>query len=138
MQKGINHIGIAVHSISKALPLYEGIFGMVKEGEEIIESQGVRVAFLSTGNTRVELLEPLNETSTIAKFITKRGEGIHHIALEVDDIKERIKELKNNGLQLIDEEPRLGAHHTQIAFIHPKSVQGVLVELLEKPNGRDK
>lgn len=138
MQKGINHIGIAVHSISKALPLYEGVFGMVKEGEEIIESQGVRVAFLSTGNTRVELLEPLNETSTIAKFITKRGEGIHHIALEVDDIKERIKELKNNGLQMIDEEPRLGAHHSQIAFIHPKSVQGVLVELLEKPNGRDK
>lgn len=138
MQKGINHIGIAVHSISKALPLYEGIFGMVKEGEEIIESQGVRVAFLSTGNTRVELLEPLNETSTIAKFITKRGEGIHHIALEVDNIKERIKELKNNGLQMIDEEPRLGAHHSQIAFIHPKSVQGVLVELLEKPNGRDK
>ncbi|OCA86305.1 methylmalonyl-CoA epimerase [Pradoshia sp. D12] len=133
MQKGIDHIGIAVRSISKALPLYEGIFGMVNEGEEIVESQGVRVAFLSTGNTRIELLEPLNESSAVAKFIAKRGEGIHHIALEVSDIKERIKEIKDNGIQLIDEEPRPGAHHTQVAFIHPKSVQGVLVEVLEKP-----
>ena len=133
MQKGIDHIGIAVHSISKALPLYEGVFGMVNEGEEIVESQGVKVAFLSTGNTRIELLEPLNESSAVAKFIAKRGEGIHHIALEVSDIKERIKEIKNNGIQMIDEEPRPGAHHTQVAFIHPKSVQGVLVEFLEKP-----
>ncbi len=133
MQKEMNHIGIAVRSISKALPLYEGIFGMVNEGEEIVESQGVKVVFLSAGNTRVELLEPLHEKSAVAKFIEKRGEGIHHIALEVDDIKERINELKNNGLQMIDEEPRPGAHHTQVAFIHPKSVQGVLVEILEKP-----
>ncbi len=133
MQKGIDHIGIAVHSISKALPLYEGVFGMVNEGEEVVESQGVRVAFLSTGNTRIELLEPLNESSAVAKFIAKRGEGIHHIALEVNDIKERINEIKNNGIQMIDEEPRPGAHHTQVAFIHPKSTQGVLVEVLEKP-----
>ncbi len=133
MQKGIDHIGIAVHSISKALPLYEGVFGMVNEGEEVVESQGVRVAFLSTGNTRIELLEPLNESSAVAKFIAKRGEGIHHIALEVNDIKERINEIKNYGIQMIDEEPRPGAHHTQVAFIHPKSTQGVLVEVLEKP-----
>lgn len=133
MQKGIDHIGIAVRSISKALPLYEGVFGMVNEGVEIVESQGVKVAFLFTGNTRIELLEPLNESSAVAKFIAKRGEGIHHIALEVSDIKERIKEIKDNGIQLIDEEPRPGAHHTQVAFIHPKSVQGVLVEILEKP-----
>jgi methylmalonyl-CoA/ethylmalonyl-CoA epimerase len=133
MQKGIDHIGIAVRSISKALPLYEGVFGLVNEGEEIVESQGVKVAFLSTGNTRIELLEPLNESSAVAKFIAKRGEGIHHIALEVSDIKERIKEIKDNGIQLIDEVPRPGAHHTQVAFIHPKSVQGVLVEFLEKP-----
>ena len=133
MLKGIDHIGIAVRSISKALPLYEGVFGMVNEGEEIVESQGVRVVFLSTGNTRVELLEPLNESSPIEKFIAKRGEGIHHIALEVNDIKERIIELKTNGVQMIDEEPRPGAHHTQVAFLHPKSVQGVLVEIIEKP-----
>ena len=133
MQKGINHIGIAVRSISKALPLYEEVFGMVNEGEEIVESQGVRVVFLSTGNTRIELLEPLNEKSAVYKFIEKRGEGIHHLALEVEDIEERIKDLKMNGLQMIDEEPRPGAHHTQVAFIHPKSVQGVLLEIIEKP-----
>ena len=133
MQKGINHIGIAVSSISKALPLYEEVFGMVNEGEEIVESQGVRVVFLSTGNTRIELLEPMNERSAVYKFIEKRGEGIHHIALEVEDIEERIKDLKMNGLQMIDEEPRPGAHHTQVAFIHPKSVQGVLLEIIEKP-----
>ena len=133
MQKGINHIGIAVRSISKALPLYETVFGMVNEGEEIAESQGVRVVFLSTGNTRIELLEPINERSAVYKFIEKRGEGIHHIALEVEDIEERIKDLKTNGLQMIDEEPRPGAHHTQVAFIHPKSVQGVLLEIIEKP-----
>jgi methylmalonyl-CoA/ethylmalonyl-CoA epimerase len=133
MQKGIDHIGIAVRSIEKALPLYEKVFGMVNEGEEVVESQGVKVAFLSTGNTRIELLEPLNESSAVAKFIAKRGEGMHHIALEVSDIKERIKELKTNGLQMIDHEPRPGAHHTQVAFIHPKSVQGVLVEFIEKP-----
>ena len=134
MQKGINHIGIAVRSISKALPLYEEVFGMVNEGEEIVESQGVRVVFLSTGNTRIELLEPMNERSAVYKFIEKRGEGIHHIALEVENIEERIKNLKMNGLQMIDEEPRPGAHHTQVAFIHPKSVQGVLLEIIEKPN----
>ena len=134
MQKGINHIGIAVRSISKALPLYEEVFGMVNEGEEIVESQGVRVVFLSTGNTRIELLEPMNGRSAVYKFIEKRGEGIHHIALEVENIEERIKNLKMNGLQMIDEEPRPGAHHTQVAFIHPKSVQGVLLEIIEKPN----
>ena len=134
MQKGIDHIGIAVRSISKALPLYEEVFGMVNEGEEIVESQGVRVVFLSTGNTRIELLEPLNEKSAVYKFIEKRGEGIHHLALEVEDIEERIKDLKMNGLQMIDEKPRPGAHHTQVAFIHPKSVQGVLLEIIEKPN----
>ena len=133
MQKGIDHIGVAVRSISKALPLYEKVFGMVNEGEEIIESQGVRVAFLSTGNTRIELLEPLTEASAVAKFIAKRGEGIHHIALEVENIEDRITELKMNGLQMIDEESRPGAHHTQVAFIHPKSAQGVLVEVIEKP-----
>ena len=133
MQRGINHIGIAVKSISEALPLYEDVFGMINEGEEIVPSQKVRVAFLSAGNTRIELLEPLDGTSAIAKFIETKGEGIHHIALEVSSIRDRIAELKEKGLQLIDEEPRPGAHHTEVAFIHPKSVHRVLVELCEKP-----
>ncbi|WP_455660894.1 methylmalonyl-CoA epimerase [Pradoshia sp.] len=133
MQKGINHIGIAVKSISEALPIYEDVFGMVHEGEEIVQSQKVKVAFLLAGTTRIELLEPLDETSAIAKFIETKGEGIHHIALEVSSIKDRIDELKEKGIQLIDEEPRPGAHHTEVAFIHPKSVHRVLVELCEKP-----
>lgn len=133
MHRGIDHIGVVVKSISKALPIYEDVLGMIHEGEEIVQGQKVRVAFLSAGNTRIELLEPLDETSPIAKFIETKGEGIHHIALEVTSIKDRIAELKEKGLQLIDEEPRPGAHHTEVAFIHPKSVHRVLVELCEKP-----
>ena len=133
MQRGINHIGIAVKSISEALPVYKDVFGMVYEGEEIVPSQKVKVAFLLAGNTRIELLEPIDETSAIAKFIETKGEGIHHLALEVTSIKDRIAELKEKGIQLIDEEPRPGAHHTEVAFIHPKSVHRVLVELCEKP-----
>jgi methylmalonyl-CoA/ethylmalonyl-CoA epimerase len=133
MQRGINHIGIAVKSISEALPIYKDVFGMVYEGEEIVPSQKVKVAFLLAGNTRIELLEPIDETSAIAKFIETKGEGIHHLALEVTSIKDRIAELKEKGIQLIDEEPRPGAHHTEVAFIHPKSVHRVLVELCEKP-----
>lgn len=133
MQRGINHIGIAVKSISEALPIYEDVFGMVYEGEEIVPSQKVKVAFLLAGNTRIELLEPIDETSAIAKFIETKGEGIHHLALEVTSIKDRIAELKEKGIQLIDEKPRPGAHHTEVAFIHPKSVHRVLVELCEKP-----
>lgn len=133
MQRGINHIGIAVKSISEALPIYKDVFGMVYEGEEIVPSQKVKVAFLLAGNTRIELLEPIDETSAIAKFIETKGEGIHHLALEVTSIKDRIAELKEKGIQLIDEKPRPGAHHTEVAFIHPKSVHRVLVELCEKP-----
>ena len=133
MHRGINHIGIAVKSISEALPIYKDVFGMVYEGEEIVPSQKVKVAFLLAGNTRIELLEPIDETSAIAKFIETKGEGIHHLALEVTSIKDRIAELKEKGIQLIDEEPRPGAHHTEVAFIHPKSVHRVLVELCEKP-----
>ena len=133
MQRGINHIGIAVKSISEALPIYKDVFGMVYEGEEIVPSQKVKVAFLLAGSTRIELLEPIDETSAIAKFIETKGEGIHHLALEVTSIKDRIAELKEKGIQLIDEEPRPGAHHTEVAFIHPKSVHRVLVELCEKP-----
>ena len=133
MQRGINHIGIAVKSISEALPIYKDVFGIGYEGEEIVPSQKVKVAFLLVGNTRIELLEPIDETSAIAKFIETKGEGIHHLALEVTSIKDRIAELKEKGIQLIDEEPRPGAHHTEVAFIHPKSVHRVLVELCEKP-----
>lgn len=132
MHKGLNHIGIAVRSISEALPLYESIFGMKNEGMEIVESQKVKVVFLSTGNTKIELLEALDESSSIAKFIEKRGEGIHHIALGVENIEQRIRDLKEQGIKMIDESSRPGAHETQVAFMHPKSGHGVLFELCEK------
>ncbi|PLS15337.1 methylmalonyl-CoA epimerase [Bacillus sp. M6-12] len=130
----IDHIGIAVKSLDEALELYTGIFNMELEGMETVESQGVRVAFLSAGNIRLELLEALHNSSPIAKFIEKRGEGIHHIALGVTDIGERIKEVKEKGITMINDTAKTGAHGAMVAFIHPKSTGGVLYEFCEKPD----
>ena len=127
----INHIGIAVKSIADQRPFYEGTLGAIFEGEEIVADQRVKVGFFRVADVRLELLEPTDEESTIAKFIEKRGEGLHHIAYTVDDLTARLAELKEGGLRLIDETPRAGAHHTRIAFLHPKSSCGVLTELCE-------
>ncbi|MEI6042820.1 MAG: methylmalonyl-CoA epimerase [Chloroflexota bacterium] len=127
--KKIDHIGIAVKNIDSVLGFYADALGLENMGYEIVEGQGVRVAFLPIGETRLELLEPLNEESPIAKFIAKRGEGIHHLCLDVDSVSETLTEMKERGLQLIDKEPRAGAHHKQVAFVHPKSSNGVLIEL---------
>jgi len=105
---------------------------MELEGYETVESQGVKVAFLSAGNTRIELLEPISDESPIAMFLLKRGEGIHHLALGVENIQQRLNEIKSSGINLIDSEPKLGAHHAQVAFLHPKSTGGVLFELCER------
>ncbi|RFU64231.1 methylmalonyl-CoA epimerase [Peribacillus saganii] len=129
----IDHIGIAVKSLDEAMALYIGILKMELEGIETVESQGVRVAFLSAGNTRIELLEALYSSSPISKFIEKRGEGIHHIALGVTDIGERIREVKEKGITMINNTAKPGAHGAQVAFIHPKSTGGVLYEFCEKP-----
>ncbi len=131
MLKKVNHIGIAVKSIEEAKRFYEAI-GLVVEGEEVVEEQKVRVAFIQVGETRIELLEATSEDSPVAKFIGKRGEGIHHIAFQVDDVEKALEVLKNKGVRLIDEKPRRGAHNTRIAFIHPKSTNGVLVELCQE------
>jgi methylmalonyl-CoA/ethylmalonyl-CoA epimerase len=127
----IDHIGIAVKSIQEALPLYTEVFQLKLEGIEIVENQGVKVAFVSAGNTCIELLEALSSESPIAKFIEKRGEGVHHIALGVKNIHSRITEIQEKGLKMIDESPRKGAHHANVAFVHPKSGRGVLYELYE-------
>lgn len=129
--KALNHIGIAVQSIAEHQSFYEGNLGLEFEGFEDVPSQKVRVAFFRAGDVRLELLEPTSPESTIAKFIEKRGEGLHHLAYTVDDIQTRIAELKESGLRMIDETPRGGAHHMQIAFLHPKSSGGVLTELCE-------
>jgi methylmalonyl-CoA/ethylmalonyl-CoA epimerase len=129
--KSINHIGIAVRSIDAQRPYYEGILGGVFEGTEEVPDQKVRVGFFRINDVRLELLEPTEPSSTIAAFLEKRGEGLHHLAFTVEDIGARIAELKLSGLRMIDEAARPGAHHMQIAFVHPKSTFGVLTELCE-------
>ncbi|QZT32678.1 methylmalonyl-CoA epimerase [Caldalkalibacillus thermarum TA2.A1] len=129
--KKIAHIGIAVKSIEDSLPFYQQQLGLALEGIETVESEQVRVAFLKVGETRIELLESLSPDGPIATFIKNRGEGIHHLALEVDDIEARLKQLKENGVRLIHEQPKEGAHGAQIAFLHPKATGGVLLELCQ-------
>ena len=132
----INHIGIAVKSIEEALKFYSERLGL--ESREVVEvpEQKVKVIGLQIGESRIELLESTSPDSPIAKFLAKRGEGIHHIAFEVTDIEKRLEELKEKGVRLIDERPRPGAPNTRIAFIHPKSTQGVLIELVERRGER--
>lgn len=128
---GINHIGIAVKSIDFALSFYQGTLGLNLKGVENVPSQKVKVAFLDAGNVTLELLEPLGSKSPIAKFIEKRGEGLHHVALDVKSIDERLAQLKEIGIPLIDEKARLGAGGAQVGFLHPKGGHGVLYELCE-------
>ncbi|MEH7377052.1 methylmalonyl-CoA epimerase [Neobacillus drentensis] len=132
MIKKVDHIGIAVRSLEHSLPFYTDVLNLPLLGIEEVETQLVRVAFLEAGGTKLELLEPTSEESTIAKFIEKRGEGIHHVALGVVSIKERISEMKEKGIRMIDDQPRPGAGGATIAFMHPKSTSGVLFELCEK------
>ncbi len=129
--KAVNHIGIAVRSIDAQRPFYEGALGAVFDGIEEVPDQKVRVGFFRVGDVRLELLEPTDPTSTVAAFLEKRGEGLHHVAFTVDGIEARIAELKTSGLRMIDDVPRPGAHHMRIAFVHPKSTFGVLTELCE-------
>lgn len=129
--KALNHIGIAVESIAKHRDFYESTLGAKFERLEDVPSQKVQVAFFLLGDIRLELLEPTDPTSSVAKFIAKRGEGLHHLAYTVDDIHARLAELDSAGLELIDKAPRAGAHHMQIAFLHPRSSAGVLTELCE-------
>jgi methylmalonyl-CoA/ethylmalonyl-CoA epimerase len=133
----IEHIGIATRELSEALGFWRDALGLeVIETEEVAE-QGVRVAMLPIGETRVELLEPLSEASPVAKFLEKRGAGLHHIAVRVEDIRATLAHMKKQGIRLIDETPRIGAGGCLVAFIHPSSAQGVLLELVEQtPSGK--
>ncbi|MGP3667493.1 MAG: methylmalonyl-CoA epimerase [Candidatus Bathyarchaeota archaeon] len=132
MIKKVSHIGIAVKSIDEALKLYRDILGLSVEGYEVVEEQKVRIAFITVGETRIELLESTDPNGPIAKFIENRGEGIQHIALQTDNIEAELARLKEKGLRLIDEKPRKGAHKAKIAFVHPKSTYGVLLEICEE------
>ena len=129
----IEHIGIAVKSIEEQLPYYEGVLGLKCYNIETIEDQKVKTACFMVGDTKLELLEPTSEDSTVAKFIEKRGEGVHHIAYATKDINESLKEVESKGVKLIDKEGRAGAEGLTIGFLHPKSTGGVLTELCEHP-----
>ncbi|WP_297437013.1 methylmalonyl-CoA epimerase [Thermococcus sp.] len=131
MIKKIDHVGIAVKNLEEAMKVWEGLGLKVDEVEEVPD-QKVRTAIIHVGESRIELLEPTAEDSPIARFIAKRGEGIHHIALGVGNIEEHLNKLKESGYRLIDEKPRVGAGGARIAFVHPKAVTGVLLELCER------
>lgn len=132
MIKKVDHIGIAVRSLDEALPFYTEILQLPLLRIEEVESEKVKVAFLQAGETKLELLEPTCAESPIAKHIEKRGEGIHHIALGVDSIQERINEIKEKGIRMIQDVPKVGAGGAMVAFMHPKSTGSVLYELCEK------
>lgn len=131
MNKKIDHIGIVVKSIEDALKLYEGLLGIKPAGEEVLEDRGLRVCFIDIGDTRIELLQPTREDSEVSKFLEKKGEGLHHVAYEVDDIEEMIKKSKEIGLKPLSDEPKSGAHNTSVVFMHPKTTNGVLTELVK-------
>ncbi|HEX8250197.1 MAG TPA: methylmalonyl-CoA epimerase [Pyrinomonadaceae bacterium] len=128
----INHLGIATKGIEEALKFWENALGLENVHTEVVEDQKVRVAMLPIGETRIELLEPTSADSPISKFLEKRGGGIHHIAVEVEDIEAALLKLKSEGARLIDEQPRIGAENCLVAFVHPSSASGVLLELVQK------
>lgn len=132
MIRGAQHIGVAVRDIDEALTLYRDVLGLeVKKREELPDLQ-LRVAMLALGDTAIELLEPTDPESTVGRFIERRGEGIHHLAFNVESIDDMLGQLKESGVQLIDEEARRGVGNTRVAFIHPRSAKGVLLELVEE------
>jgi len=132
MLKIIDHIGIAVPNIDEALKFWQGGLGLAVSHREEVPAQQVKVAFLPLGATNVELLEPTSPDSSIAKAIEKRGPGVHHLCFEVEDLRAALAQLKAQGLQLINPEPVAGAHGKLVAFVHPKSTGGILLELCQK------
>lgn len=132
MLKKIEHIGIAVKNINEANELFKKLFGKESYKTETVESEKVSTSFFMLGESKIELLEAQNENSAIAKFIEKRGEGIHHIAFEVDDIYAEIKRLQAEGFEILNPEPKKGADNKLICFLHPKTTNGVLVELCQE------
>jgi methylmalonyl-CoA epimerase len=127
----IEHIGIAVKSLAEAVRTYQDCLGLTVSGYDEVADQDVRVAMLPMGESRIELLEPTSPESPVAKFMNKRGQGIHHLAIRVDNIEESLEQMKNGGARLIDQTPRQGADNTRVAFVHPSSMNGVLLELVE-------
>lgn len=137
MIEQIDHIGIAVHSIEKKTSLYRDILGLDYQGSEVVEEQGVRVAFFKVGAAMIELLEPIDETGPVARFLERHGEGIHHLALRCDDIDDARAQVADEGIRLLSESPRDGAHGKLISFLHPGDTGRVLLELTQRRQGGD-
>ena len=129
--KRIDHVAVVVENLAAALSVYRDALGLVVSKQETMPEQDVKMAFLPSGDSEIELLEPIHPDSGIGRYLARRGEGLHHICLEVDDLQATLAELKASGTQLIDETPRRGAYG-QVAFIHPKGAHGVLIELLQR------
>ena len=130
----IEHLGIAVQSIEESLPFFENVLGLKCYATEVVEDQKVKTAFLKCGEVKIELLEPTSPESTIAAYLEKRGQGMHHMAFRIEDgVANALAEVSEKGIRLIDEKPRRGAEGLNIAFLHPKSTAGVLTELCEHP-----
>ena len=127
----VDHIGIATHQIDEAVALWRDVLGLELESTEEVTDQGVRVTMLPIGESHIELLEPLSAESPVGKFLAKRGPGIHHVAVGVTDIRASLAQMKEQGIRLIDETPRVGAGGCLVAFVHPSSANGVLLELVQ-------
>jgi methylmalonyl-CoA epimerase len=132
--KRIAHLGIAIKDLDAGKSLYGKNLGLALKGDEVVESQKVKVSFIGVGESNLELLLPTADDSPVAKFLETKGEGFHHLALEVEDLAGALEELKAAGVRLIDEKPREGAHGALVAFIHPKATYGLLLELCQYPH----
>ena len=133
MIKKINHIAIAVNNLEEAAKFYQTVMGLTLSGVEVVPAQKTRVGFFKIGESNIELVQPAEPDSPLVKFLESKGQGIHHICLEVDDIEAEVKSLLEKGATMVDQKPRPGAHQTKVAFVHPKSSGGVLIELCEYP-----
>lgn len=130
--RSVDHIGIAVRKIDDALAFWEDCLGFECTGRETVPEHGTTTAFLNTKGTQLELIEPTDETSPVARFLERRGEGIHHISIRVDDIDSAVEHARSRGLEVVSEHPRIGTNGARIAFIHPRSSGGVLLELCQR------
>jgi len=134
MLNRIYHLGYAVEDIAAASRFYRENFGAEPTEPEVVEEQGIVATMFRVGESMIELVQPIRPDSPVGKFLERRGEGVHHVAYEVEDLDAALTELKNNGVEIVDEEPRTGAGGTRVAFVHPKSAFGVLTELVELPD----
>lgn len=133
MLKKINHIAIAVNNLEEAAKFYQEVMGLTLSGVEVVSAQKTKVGFFKIGESNIELVQPAEPDSPLTKFLETKGQGIHHICFEVDDVESEVRSFIEKGAAMVDQKPRPGAHNTKVAFVHPKSSSGVLIELCELP-----